>query len=238
MRVIAIIPAKGTSRRLPGKNLLPFAGATLLGHKIDQLRQCRLIDEVVVGSDCDDVLAVAARHGASTRKRDAYHCDEDTTPLRDRWRNLVAMVDPGSDGLVVWAHCTNPLVGPEVYDAAIETILPLLPNYDSLCSVTTVQRHAWQRTAGNPCSPHPVNFDPWRGEHAFAADLEPFYFQNGAIFIQPHRQMLENGYFYGLRPLLFEVPEPYGLDVDTESDLWLARTIYTALHGEPGESDE
>ncbi len=223
MHVTAIIPAKGTSARLPGKNLADFCGLSLLGHKIDQLRQCASIDEVVVGSDSDEVLAIAALHGAETRKQDGYHSNDDC-PLRERWRNLIAMVETD---LVVWAHCTNPLCPPGAYDRAIECYLGGQGVHDSLCSVTKIQRHAWR--AGRP-----VNFNPWKAPHPFASTLEPFYFQDGAIFIQPHEQMLKNGYFYGERPLLFELEQPQGWDIDTESDLAVARGFYSAMReGEP-----
>lgn len=221
MRVTAIIPAKGTSHRLPGKNMLAFGDSTLLGHKIDQLRQCNRIDEVVVGSDDDAILAFAAARGATPRKRDAYHCDESQCSANEMIRNLAAMVECD---VVVWAHCTNPLCTPDLYDAAVDAFLDA-GGHDSLCSVTRVQRHCWQ--GGKP-----ANFNPWGERHPFASELEPSIFQDGAIFIQPHRQMLDNGYFYGKAPRLFEVEQPYGWDIDTARDLCIARHLYAAMRQE------
>lgn len=216
MHVTAIIPAKGESRRLPNKNLLPFAGTTLVGHKVQQLRQCSSIDAVVVGSDDDAILAEAERHGASVRRRDAYHCDESRCSANEMIRNLAAMVETD---VVVWAHCTNPLCGAEIYDNAVNGFLERSGYGDSLCSVTRVQRHAWRQR-------HPLNFNPWGERHPVASELEPIHFQDGAIFIQPHRQMLENGYFYGKRPILFELEQPLGWDIDTERDLEIARLLW------------
>lgn len=223
MHVTAVIPAKGRSARLTSKNLLPFPdadGPTLVGHKIDQLLRCQRIDAVVVGSDDDGVLHEARRHGAIPRKRDAYHCDEQACPLRERWRNLVAQIETD---LVVWAHCTNPLVGSDLYDDAIGAYLDALDRCDSLASVTRIQRHAW-------LSGVPHGWNPWADEHPFASDLEPFYFQDGAIFIQPHRQMLENGYFFGQQPLLYQIDAPYGWDIDTPQDYETACLLYRALY--------
>lgn len=216
MRVVAIIPAKSESVRLPGKNMAPFGDSTLLEHKIDQLRQCELIDEVVVGSDSEAILDVARSHGASVRRRDAFHCDESRCSANQMIRDLVSRVE---GELIVWAHCTNPLCPAEAYHHAILEMLRS-DDHDSLCSVTEAQRHAWY--AGEP-----LNFNPSATRHQLAAELRPVRLQDGAIFIQPRRQMLENAYFYGRSPLLYPLPWPMGLDIDTAEDLALARVLFS-----------
>ena len=229
MHVTAIIPAKGNSRRLPGKNLQPFGDTTLVGHKIDQLKACDRIDDVVVATNCEKVAMEAEYHGAIVRTQDDAHCDEENMPLRERWRNIVARVETD---VVVWAHCTNPLCMPDLYDNAVDAFNSHDRGHDSLCSVTKVQRHAWRYQENDRVSMYfqkPDNFNPWGDRHPFASELNPYYFQNGAIFIQPHRQMLENGYFYGKHPRLFEIETPYDFDIDTKRDLKLAQLIWAAM---------
>ena len=225
MRVTAIVVARGGSRRVPGKALRPFGASTLIGHKVDQLRQCREIGQVVVGSDDREILAEAERHGAETRLRDDYHCDESKCSANEMIRNMAAMVDCD---VVVWAHPTNPLCLPDIYDAALTTYHDVVAKgmNDSLCSVTPIQRHAWRAGRQGEIRQVPVNFNPWGDCHPLASELETTYYQDGAIFIQPHQQMLGNGYFYGDLPHLFPVAFPYGFDVDTERDLKLAQHIW------------
>lgn len=226
MRTTAIVVARKDSRRVPGKALRPFAGKTLVGHKVSQLMQCDRIDEVVVGSDCDDILAEASRYGASVRKRDEFHCDESRCSANEMIRNMAAMVETD---FVVWAHPTNPLCGPHIYDRAVYEFMTE-DRCDSLCSVTRVQSHIW-RINGEP-----QNFNPWDGDHPFASELEPYFYQNGAIFIQPHKQMLENAYFYGRNPLMFEIGPPYDFDVNTERELELARVLHGIEEQKAGRS--
>lgn len=225
MKVTAIIPAKGYSRRLLNKNMLPFGDSTLIGHKVDQLRRCPAIHEVVVGTDSDAIAAEAEAHGAVVRRRDAYHCDESVCSANEMIRNLVAMVECD---VVLWAHCTNPLVKPVLYALAIDAFKHG-QGFDSLCSVTKIQRHAWARGAGVFV---PDNFDPSAPRHPFASELAPRWYQDGAIFIQPHEQMLHNAYFYGDRPKLYEIDQPYGWDIDTETDLQIAQWLYAGLHSQ------
>ncbi|MEO0966435.1 MAG: NTP transferase domain-containing protein [Planctomycetota bacterium] len=206
-RVVAIVPAKGHSARLPGKNLLPFGDATMIGRKVRQLVAVDAIDEVVVGTDSDRIAFEAEAYGATVRPRDAYHCDESRCPANDMIRNLAAMVEADT---VLWAHCTNPLVSSARYADALAAYAAD-DACDSLCSVTADTRHAW--FVGDP-----LNFDPWAGPHPLASGLPPVHHQNGAIFVQPHRQMLDNAYFYGRRPLLYPLPWTAAVDIDTRDD--------------------
>lgn len=222
MKTIAIIPAKADSRRLPAKNLQPFSGLSLLAHKIRQLNNVEQIDAVIVGTDSDAIAAVAIDEGAEVRVQDPYH-SSDACPIRERWRNLIAMTEAE---LVVWAHCTNPLTRAEDYHFAIEAYHRAAEcGFDSLASVTPIQRHAWRidDTTGRGA---PINFDPQALPYPYAADLDPMYVQDGAIFIQPHRAMLENGFFYGNNPYLWVNEYPRGLDIDTADDLNIARRLY------------
>lgn len=221
-KITAIVVARGGSRRVPGKALRPFAGSTLIGHKIEQLKACRRVDEIVVGSDSQAILNEAYKHGVQVRKRDAYHCDESQCSANEMIRNMVAMVETD---IVLWAHPTNPLCGPRLYTEALEKFLSL-PNRDcdSLMSVKTVRRHAWMFTPAMDY--RPINLDPTAKRHQLAAELNPIDFQDGAIFIQPHEQMLNNAYFYGRNPTTIQLDDPFGFDVDTEDDLQMARYLF------------
>ena len=64
MTFTALIPVKGDSSRLPGKNQLPFGDANLLSHKIRQLKKVRQIDQIVVSSESQEMLAIAKSEGA------------------------------------------------------------------------------------------------------------------------------------------------------------------------------
>jgi len=218
-RTVAVIPAKAESKRLPGKNLMPFAGdRSLVARKVRQLLAVDAIDEVVVGTDSDEITEHAKVAGAHVVRRDAYHCDESRCPANDMIRNLAAMVEADT---VVWAHCTNPLVGSQWYAQALREYDACTATgvYDSLCSVRREKRHAWMGHS-------PINFDPWGERHQLAVDLPAVAHQDGAIFIQPHRQMLDNAYFYGRNPVLFDLPWHVGIDIDTPSDLMFARAIH------------
>jgi CMP-N,N'-diacetyllegionaminic acid synthase len=206
----AIVVARGGSVRLPNKALLPFAGTTLIGHKVRTLKACRAIDRVVVGSDSMNILDAAEAEGAEIVLRDHYHCDEARCSANEMIADMAGRVE---GDLIVWAHPTNPLVRSATYDAAVGMYREAIyKGHDSLASVYSVKRHAWASNGA------PLNFNPWAGPHRLASELEPIRFQCGSIFIQPRQQMLENRYFYGRRPALFEMPADEHLDIDVRHD--------------------
>lgn len=141
--VTAIIVARANSRRLPGKAMLPFRGTTLIGAKIEMLKQCRRVHRIVVGSDGESILNEAEKHGADVVERDEYHCDESRCTANEMIGNMIEHAGVHDDGIVLWAHPTNPLIESKTFDDAVRTFNELPLHYDSLCSVRREQRHAW-----------------------------------------------------------------------------------------------
>jgi CMP-N,N'-diacetyllegionaminic acid synthase len=78
MRTIAIIPARGGSKRLVGKNIYPLNGKPLIAYTIEACRQCEFIDDIYVSSDDDEILAVATEYGAKALKRPSALADDQT----------------------------------------------------------------------------------------------------------------------------------------------------------------
>ncbi len=214
--VTALIVARKGSVRIPSKSLLVLEGQSLIERKIKQLQQCKKINRIVFGSDSDEMLAVARNAGAETVRRPDFFCDETRASANDMIGNMMDLVQTD---VVVWAHCTNPLLSPQTYDAAVTKFLDLYPEFDSLLSVVETKEHLWNENK------QPLNYNPYAARHVPARELPPYYMQDGGIFIQPYRQMKENSYFFGKKPCLFEIPKEEFLDINDRRDYLLARAI-------------
>jgi len=216
-KITAVIVARGGSKRLLRKNVLVIAGKTLVGHKICQLQQSSLIDNIIVGSEDDEILAEAKRYGAEPVRRPEFFCDEQRATANDMIRNMCELIHTD---IVVWAHCTNPLVSGKTYDAAIKALSAKASGeYDSLVSVAELKEHLWDSTL------KPFNYNPYDTRHVLASDLKPLYKQDGAIFIQDYENMVRNHYFFGKKPLLYIMPEEEILDINTLHDFQLAKAF-------------
>lgn len=221
--VTAIIVARKGSVRVPSKNMLPLGKETLISRKIRQLQHSRKIDRIVFGSDCDVMLEHASKCGAECIRRPDYYCDEKKASANEMIRNMMDLV---STDVVVWAHCTNPLLTEKTYDAAIESFeIGRGDGYDSLLSVVEMREHLW---GGKILKP--LNYDPYAPKHTPARDLPPFYMQDGGIFIQPYEQMKCNSYFFGKHPKLFVIPEEEFLDINNMRDYLLAKALIEGFH--------
>lgn len=219
-KIVAIVPAKGSSERVSGKNMRLLGGKPLVQIKVEQLLACKNIDEVVVGSDCTNILALSASLGASTRERSNFHCDESLCSANDMIADLVSKV---SADIIVWAHCTNPFVDTFHFEQALAFYQKALQeDYDSIFSATKLQGHFW---SAHKNQYKPINFTPLSNPHQTAKTVPPLFAQDGAIFIQPHANMRANSYFYGTNPLPFEIPAMVGWDINTEEDWQIAETL-------------
>lgn len=214
--VSAIIVARKGSVRVPSKNMLKLGAETLISRKIHQLQKCKLIDRVIFGSDSDEMLEHAKSAGAETVKRPDYFCDEKQASANDMISNMCELINTD---IVVWAHCTNPLLSSDTYDRAIQTFLDHQPEYDSLLSVVEFKEHLWGTNKT------PLNYNPYQPRHVPARELPAYYMQDGGIFIQPHKQMKANRYFFGQKPYLFEIPKEEFLDINDMRDYLLAKAI-------------
>lgn len=215
MEITAVVVARAGSKRIPSKSLLPLQGESLITRKIKQLLQCESIDRVVFGSDSLEMLEEARKAGAEVVKRPDFYCNEDVASANDMIHNMCTLIDTD---IVVWAHCTNPLIQPATYDKAVQIFLNNYPKYDSLLSVVELREHLWDGV-------NPINYNPYAPKHTPARDLPPLYMQDGGIFIQRHKDMLRNSYFFGNRPYLFQVPKEEFLDINDMRDYLLAKAL-------------
>lgn len=212
--VTAVIIARAGSQRLPNKNMMLFHGKPLVVHKVLQLKRCKQVSRIVVGSDSPEILKAAEDAGAEVRLREPEFCDEKSRTWNEVILDMALRV-PGE--VILWAHCTNPCIRAETYDRAIARYKQLLDDRigDSLVSVSRIQGHIWARMDGVL---RPVNFEPWTKAHQVAADVEPVYTQNGGIFVYGRHAMIRSRYVYGNNPGFMTLEHPECIDVDTQAD--------------------
>ena len=209
----AVIPVRAGSRRLKNKNIAPFAGTTLLQYKIRQLQRVNEIDKIVVTSDSDLMLELAASEGALTHKRAPEYCDEKTKTFGE----VVAHVcDNVMSEDILWATCTSPLVEPAMYSKAIRQYYEDCPSKgDSLVSFEMIKRYLWNEEG-------PINYE-LGVKHVPSQQLPPLYIVTDGILIAPRLKMIEWKYFHGSNPVKFLIDKKSAVDVDDGLDLACAR---------------
>jgi N-acylneuraminate cytidylyltransferase len=179
MPVIAIIPARGGSKGIPRKNLLPLAGKPLLAHSILQARQTPTITRVVVSTDDQEIAAVAREWDAEVILRPSEISGDRASSESALLHALDFLkhkegYDPG---FVVFLQATSPIRRPGEIQAAIEALRR--ENADSLFSACRVEGFTWRLRNGSVA---PVNYDP--AKRPLRQELlEEIWEENGSLYI-------------------------------------------------------
>jgi N-acylneuraminate cytidylyltransferase len=177
-RSIAIIPARGDSKRVPRKNLFPLAGLPLVAHTIRHAVSARLVSETYVSTDDSDIATIARAHGADVIERPVELAGDESTSesallhvLDERVRR--GLSDPD---LVAFLQCTSPVREPGDVDGAIETLLR--QNADSLFSATESRWLIWGVRGDAPFA---INYEAER--RLRDQEMARQWRENGSIYI-------------------------------------------------------
>lgn len=218
-RIVALVPMRHHSERVPGKNYRPFASRPLYHHIISRLLECPLLAEVVIDTDSPVIREGASQHFPQVR-------------LIERPEDLTAGMVPVNDVLLydvtqveadyyLQTHSTNPLLRTETIGQAIQLFLDNHPTYDSLFSATRVQTRLWDDHV------RAINHNP--AILLRTQDLPPVYEENSCLYIFTRATLETQRNRIGKRPLMFEMDRIEAWDIDEELDfrvaefLWLER---------------
>lgn len=222
MNVVALLPMKGNSERVPNKNMKIFAGAPLFYAVADTLVNCKYIDFIVINTDSDVIADDAvSRYGDKVR---IVHRPEnirgDFVSMNDVIRCDLDNVDSNH---FVQTHSTNPLLRSDTIDSAIEEYFSALERgFDSLFSVTRLQTRLYDIEG------KPLNHNP--NELRRTQDLEPIFEENSNFYIFSKDSFSKAGdKRIGLKPSLFEMNKLEAVDIDEPEDFILAELMYQNL---------
>ena len=227
---LAIIPARGGSKGVPGKNLQTVGGESLVYRAARAARESGRCGRVICSTDDDAIAAEAIRAGAEVPfRRPATLASDTATSLavvqhaverveaeRGRPVDLVCLVEP-----------TTPLRSAADIRDAIDLLVHADPPADSAVSVCEVTdaHPAWLRTiVDGELTPYfPDMAEPKRRQE-FARYPTP-YRRNGAVYVTRRDVVVDHGSLYGRRCLAYAMPPERSINIDTPMDLVCARAL-------------
>lgn len=209
----AIIPVRAGSQRVKNKNIRPFAGSSLLEIKVKQLLRINEIDSIIVNSDSDEMLEIAASLGAETYKRDAYYASS-TVPINEVYKNIGETTNAD---IIVYANATNPLLKDSSVSNAIHAFLNRTSDNDTLNSAHLIKEFLWK-------DGQPLNYD--LDKMPKSQNLPDIYALNFALNIFEREYAIQNSSIVGRKPILFKLEELEAVDIDNEIDFEFAEFMY------------
>lgn len=218
MKYVVLIPARGGSKRFPGKNLYPLCGKPLLAHSILYSQRVLPDMEVYVSTDSEDIATVARNYGAGVVERPSELSGDLCSTDSALQHAAIKLLSDGKEfDYMILLQATNPLRPDGMMEEALQIVET--GEYDSLFTVSPLIRKLGRLTDGK--------FVPWNfmfGQRS--QDMEPLYFENGLLYIC-HRNLILNGHIRGDSLYSLIVDHPFGfLDIDTLADFEMTEYYY------------
>ena len=215
-RIVAILPMRHVSERVPGKNYRVFAGEPLYRRILSTLLDCPEVHAVIIDTDSDAIMEDAASAFPSAiLYRRPEHLRDGMTPMNDVLLNSVDQIDAD---YYLQTHSTNPLLSAASVSGAIKAFIAAPMENDSLFSVTRLQTRLWSLDT------KPLNHDP--SVLLRTQDLEPVFEENSCMYIFSKASLKKHGNRIGARPMMYEIDKLEAQDIDDEQDFKLAEALY------------
>ena len=208
MNIVALVPMRHHSQRVPGKNYRALAGKPLFHHIIETLLAVPQINQIVVDTDSNEVMDGLKQHFPSVNiinRPESLRADD--TPMNEI---LIHDTNLFPADFYLQTHSTNPLLKAESISKAIQLLLTNYPNYDSLFSVTSLQTRLYDKD-GNALNHNPK-------ELIQTQDLPPVYEENSCIYIFTRENLLAKRHRISDKPLMFAIDADEAWDIDEELD--------------------
>jgi len=206
--IIALVPIRHQSQRVPGKNYRALVGKPLFHYIIQTLLAVPEIAEVVVDTDSEPVMDGLRESFPQVKIIDRpEHLRANDVPMND-----ILIHDTGKfqADFYLQTHSTNPLLKPETVSRAIKLFLADYPSHDSLFSVTRLQTRLYDKDGGA------INHNP--RELLQTQDLPPVYEENSCLYIFTRENLIAKKHRIGDHPIMFEIDADEAWDIDDELD--------------------
>jgi pseudaminic acid cytidylyltransferase len=222
---IAVIPARGGSKRLPGKNKREFLGKPVMAYPIETARRSGLFDRIVVSTDCAEIASTALSLGAEVPFRRPAHLASDHCGTLAVIRHALQYLEAEQDLPITFACCIYPT-------AVLVTEIHLVRTFQALsaaadcqyCFTVSEYHHPIQRALriaddGSVAAVHP--------EHSLtrSQDLTPHYFDAGQFYWGTGAAIRAGVPIFGGKSLPYLLSAHEFVDINTAADWELAEAI-------------
>lgn len=223
---VAVIPARGGSKRITNKNIRPFAGMPIIARSIASAYDSGCFDRVVVSTDDDAIAEVALAHGAEVPFRRPPEISDDLTPTTPVIRHAITTLrNQGEDPQAVCCiYATAPFLRGEDLRAAFNQ----LPNSSAFVLAVTEYRFPIQRALRRNADGRISMFAP---EHftTRSQDLEPAWHDAGQFYLAQAETWLSEDVIFQPASIGIALPTSRVQDIDTPDDWEQAELMFEAL---------
>lgn len=201
-KVVAFVPIKLNSQRLPNKNVLPMGGHPLCWHVFDSLLNIETIDETYVYCSDEKIKNYIPKQ-VTFLKRDSK-LDGNLVKGLEIYDSFINEVDAD---IYILAHTTSPFIKSKTIESALKQMLKC--GYDSAFSAEKIQTFAWYEGK-------PINYN--LNDVPRTQDIEPIFVETSGFFMFEKEVFTKHGRRIGFNPYIQEVDSLEAVDIDTKED--------------------
>jgi len=228
IRNVAIIPARGGSKRIPRKNIKPFCGKPIISYSIKSALSTGLFDDVIVSTDDEEIAAVSRRYGASVPFMRSKANSSDYATLNDVLKEVLDGINSFHYDCACCILPTAPLVrARDIVDS--HALLARDKKVDSIIPVVRfsypIQR-ALEIENGKLCFIWPENLNKRSN------DLKPAYHDAGLFYWMRISSFRKHGVTLTKNSLPYEIQESRAQDIDNEEDWKMAEMKFRLIRKE------
>ena len=211
----AILPIRSGSQRVRNKNIVEINHKPLYSFIIDTLIKCKMINKIIINTDYEFLPEVYNKNNkicfVDRKENLKGNCDI----------NLVikSTLENCEGNHFLQTHVTNPLLGKDTIERAIELYFSNLSKNDSLFSANKLQKRFWFSDIT------PINHSLL--DEPTTQNLEPYYEENSCIYIFSRKSFEAKYSRIGSSPLIFETPMVESIDIDYDEDLDFVSRLLT-----------
>ena len=212
--IVGLIPVKGSSDRVKQKNLRSFCNTSLLELKLNQLKDVKGFNDIIVSSEDEEVLKVAESKGFSLHVRDPKYSTSEI-PMSEVYTFIASEIHGDN---IAWINVTNPLAETQIYEEACNLYHKMESKYDCLLSSVALQENVF-------FNGQPVNFKPYPWPRS--QDLKGLNSLTFVINILKRSDMIEWGSCVGNTPYFYDLDKVDSWDIDDQADFDFCEFVYS-----------
>ena len=223
---IGIIPARGGSKGLPGKNIRPLCGKPLIAWTIEKALKSLHLDVVMVSTDSPEIAAIAREHGAEVPFLRPAELATDTANSYDVIRHALGHYRQSANRAFAYTALlepTSPLREDDDIDRVLEALDGAAGDFDSVVTLGEVGEHPaiMKRLVGRGIEP----FCKELVQTTRRQDNAPAYFPYGVAYIAKTDVLLEENTFYTRRCMGFPIRRYQNYEIDDVYDFYCVENV-------------
>lgn len=228
MKNIAIIPARGGSKRIPRKNIRNFLGKPIIAYSIEAALNSHLFDEVIVSTDDEEIGLIAQRYGAKVPFYRSEENSSDFATTADVIKEVLNTLENSNQiKNVCCIYATAPFVSPSILKTSF-----LKLNENNGTSLFPVCKFGFPPQRALIEKNNIVSMKSPEHLLSRSQDLEPMYHDTGQFYWLNREAFINENTLYTERSVFFEVEEISAQDIDNEIDWKIAELKYKLMNDE------